>query len=56
MHARLVAAILVFARSVNHPPRDETLAERAYRLCGDCGLDGGQVDQLIEEAAHSTFF
>ena len=53
MHVGVVAAILVFARSVNHPPREETPAERAYRRCGDCGLDRARVDRLIDDASHS---
>ena len=44
--------ILAVARTVNH--LDKSPIDRAYRLCSECGLDRAQLDQLIDDVAHST--
>ena len=52
--ALAVVIISVVARTVNQRPADETPLKRAYRLCSECGFDRAQVDQLVDDAAHST--
>jgi len=43
-----VAGWLILARPWESP------TEWAYRLCGECGLDADEINQLIDDAAHDT--
>ena len=32
----------------------ESPRDKALRLCGECGLDVAEIDQLIDDVQHST--
>lgn len=47
----IVAAVLIPALRI----RDvETATERAYRICGECGLEPDEIDRQIENKSRST--
>lgn len=57
--ARTIGSVLVFlaalkffvARVTDGPPiTAESLSDRAYRLCGQCGLEPDDVDTLIDNS------
>ena len=43
-----VGVWIVFARPFESP------RDKAQRLCGGCGLDVAEIDQLIDDVQHST--
>lgn len=45
--------LLVFCLS-SESGRPPTPTDVAYRICGACGLDIAEVDQLIDDMRHST--
>ena len=48
----LVILVVIIAVSIAAERSSETPTDRAYRLCGDYGLNRAQVDQLIDDMAH----
>ncbi len=60
--ARTIGSVVVFlaaltffvGRVTDGPPTaPESPSDRAYRLCGQCGLEASEVDTLIDNARHS---
>ncbi len=53
----MAGVALLVALGVAFSPRSErseTPTDVAYRICEDCGLARSEVDQLIDDARHST--
>ncbi len=48
----VVIALVIF--TVAHRRPWESATTRAYRLCGECGLTAGEVDELVDSGRHST--
>jgi len=50
----LAALTFFVARVTNGPPTTpESPLDLAYRLCGPCGLEPGDVDTLIDNSRHA---
>lgn len=52
--AALIPTALIAGRWLRSARPWETPVDRAHRLCAGCGLKAGEVDRMIDDAAHST--